>query len=316
MISFPKTLDNTTVSAWAKCPRAAFYAHFMHLAPKAPSIHLHAGGAYATALETFRSAFYNVSSPTHHDKDASLTIALRALFLAYGYDEERDALWESSPKSAYRIAHALVRHFEAFPPRTDSVQPLSIDGEAAVEKSFSLELELNHPDTGLPILFHGRFDMLAEYENAVWVFDDKTCSQLGKTWTSQWDWRSQFTGYIYGARSFGFDIMGAIVRGACLRAKAIEFSQSISQRSAFQLEQWWEDLHHLVHEMISYYNMRRNDERPQIEERSSFPQRGTFNEACSAYGGCSFQPLCSSANPQRWLSQYKVRVWDPTNPSD
>lgn len=322
-MSFPKTLDNTIVTTWSGCNRAMFLAHLMNLHPKTESVHLVGGGAYAKGLETYRKAFYHPTNPVPAEE--AMALGLKALFKSYGFDEAYDAaLGEDHVKSAFRIAELYARHFTEFTPHTDLVKPLILNGEPAVEQSFTLEMDIKHPDTGDPILFHGRYDMLAEYYGDPWVFDDKTCSQLGATWISQWDFRSQFTGYCFGARAAGIPVKGAIVRGGCLYKADVKFMQAPTARESWQLDQWWEDLHRIVYQMVQYYIMAKDRiasgvydvERPNaiIQTRDNFSATGFFTEKCNAYGGCKFKPLCSSKFPERWLNNYRIRVWDPTNP--
>ena len=318
-LKFPAILDNTTVSQFAKCPRSFFWGSLLHLKPKNESIHLHAGKAYAVLCEEFRFAYYDKTLATYRDLDASLLRATRAFFKAYGYDEEQEAneQWEATAKQPMRMLECFLAMLDEYPPATDPIQPYMIDGKPAVEKSFSVPLGLNHPDTGEPLLFHGRFDMLAEYMGQIFVFDDKTTSALGPQWNKQWEFRSQFTGYCMGAQSFGVKVAGAIVRGHCILKGSFKFAQPITYRKDFQIQQWWQDLHALAHQMIESYQRAKAAQAKQTElimTREHFPCLGTFNDGCNAYSGCPYRELCGATHPQRWLGEYQVRVWDPTNP--
>lgn len=315
VLSFPDTMDNTVASTFASCPRKAFLAHFLHLKPKGKSIHLHAGKAYAAALDVFRKAFYTPDLPTYHDREASEAAMVREFLTAYGWDEEveQSEAWAGSPKSGSRMMEMLFAHLDERPPISDPIQPLLIDGIPAVEKSFTLELDFAHPDTADPILFHGRFDMLADYMGQIFVFDDKTCSALGPSWVKQWDFRSQFTGYVLGAQSYGLQIAGAIVRGHCILKGSFKFADAITYRKPHQTEQWWTDIHGILHAMIQMYEQARQSPNPLVA-RHAFPMFGAFNDSCQDYGGCPYRTLCESKNPERWLNQYEVRKWDPKNP--
>lgn len=317
-LAFPKLLDNTTISAFAKCPRQFYWGHLLHLKPKNLSIHLHAGKSYAAMLDVFRKSYYTPTASTYRDLEASIVNATRELLRAYGYNEEieQSEAWAKSPKSALRMLECFLAMLDEYPPATDPIQPLIINGEPAIEKSFSLELDIRHPDTGDPILFHGRFDMLAEYIGQIFVFDDKTTSSLGPQWNNQWEFRSQFTGYCLGAQSFDVPVAGAIVRGHCILKNSFKFAQPITYRKSFMIEQWWQDVHVLAHQMVEAYTRAKNskDLLTGLESRKYFPTTGTFNEGCNAYAGCEFRELDGSPNPQRWLSNFDIRVWDPLDP--
>lgn len=321
MLAFPKVLDNTIVSTWETCPAKAYLGHFLHLKPKGPQVHLDAGAVYAEGMETFRKAYFTEGSPTEGDAGASKVAGLRAMCEAWGYDEEVDKVFSTTKKEFHRVAELYIGYFKKFGVKTDVIKPLIIDGKPAVEKSFTLVLDIKHPDTGDPILYHGRFDMLADYQGGIFVFDDKTCSQLGATWASQWDFRSQFSGYVYGAKTYGYEILGAVVRGACFYVDRVDYMESITRRQSWELEKWWEDLHVAVHNMVAYYKHMKEVEATRINEpkfhpimlSGLVPQRGIFSGACNAYSGCEMQQLCKSKTPQRWLENFEVRVWDPTN---
>lgn len=319
-LAFPKTLDNTIVSSWETCPAKAFLAHFLHLSPRGPRVHLDAGAVYASGLEAYRKAYYSETSPMHMDFEASRAHGLKVMIKEWGYDETVDAVFSTSKKEFHRVCELYVKYFNKFGHKTDEVVPVMFAGEPAVEKSFTLELDIKHPDTGDPILYHGRFDMLAEYNGGIFVFDDKTCSQLGATWGQQWDFRSQFTGYVFGAKTFGLTILGAIVRGACFYTDRVDYMQSMTRRHQWELDKWWEDLHVAVHNMVEYYKFLKEKEangQPNAHAIGLLPivpQRGVFSGACNAYSGCEFQMLCKAQRPERWIGEYQIRIWDPTNP--
>lgn len=317
-LSFPKTIDNTILSSWATCKRKCFFSHFLHLHPKQISIHLHAGAAYAKALETLRDNFYTVDSDAYKNSELSLTRAVRALFESFGYDESYDAYAETTNKSCERLVDALIAYVKHHPLRTDGVQPLiGSDGKVMTEQSYTMPLEMFHPDTQDPILYHGRADMVVEFMGEPFLYDDKTTSQLGATWINKWDFRSQFDAYTLGFKKSGVDTVGTIIRGHCFLKNEVKFMDAISRRQQWQLDQWFEDAHQILFEMIMYYNRAKEMFEAGQEKLmlyKLFPATGRFNEACSAYAGCEFKALCESQHIQRRLADYRIRVWDPTNP--
>lgn len=322
-VKFPKILDNTIVSGWETCPAKAFMSYFLHLKPKGTRVHLHAGKCFAKALEVYRLNYFVPTSPNYHKPEESMLEGLRALIKDWGYDEEVDREFEHTNKTFDRIVELYLGYFTRFGYKTDPMKPAFFNGIPMIESNFTLQLDLNHPDTGDPLLFHGRYDMLIDYHSGIFVYDDKTCSQLGKMWADKWATRSQFTGYCYGARANGYPVIGAVVRGSCVYKNDVGYAESISYRKGWELDKWWEDLHHSAHNMIETYGQLRNKIEDQkgkktpinpIQLTRNVPARGMFSEACQAYGGCEFLPLCKSEFPQRWLSDFAVDIWDPTNP--
>lgn len=314
-LHFPKILDNTICTSYAKCPRQMFYNHMMHLQTPGPQVHLDAGKVYAKALETARLAYYLPSSETYLDSEASIMRGFRAAIKSWGYNRHVDEVFAKTKKEFHRTMELYLGYFARFGFKTDHIRPHILNGQPAVEKSFTLELDIKNPDTGDPILYHGRWDMLVDYQNALFTYDDKTCSQLGVTWASQWEMRTQFTGYIYGAKHYGLDVVGAITRGACFYVDRVDYQESISRRARWQLDQWWEDLHQLVYDMVQRYQMMKNTPHTKLVElHKIMPATGMFNEACKQYAGCNYTNLCKSQRPGVWLRDYTTRVWDPTNP--
>jgi hypothetical protein len=316
---FPEILDNTIVSTWNVCAAKCVQGHFLHLKPKGPQVHLDAGALYAKAMEIYRLAFYTKEHPLYHDHVGCLTIAMRHMLTSFGYDEDIEAYYATTKKPFHRIAELFVKYFDRFGHLSDPVKPAIINDILMVERSFTLELDLKNPDTGEPILYHGRYDMLADYHGGLFVYDDKTCSQLGKTWGNKWDTRSQFTGYCFGARAHGHKVIGAIVRGGCFYVNKVDYAESISYRKDWELDKWWEDLHHSTHNMLQWYSMMKDaiasgKVTQPIQLASVVQKNGYFNEACQAYAGCEYLQLCQAQFPQRWLGDYTVRVWDPRNP--
>lgn len=314
---FPEILDNTIVSTWATCPTKAVYGHFLHMKPVGPQVHLDAGKVYAKAMEVYRLAYHDPASIFYHKHMDCLILGMRSLIKDFGYDEEVEAVFEGTKKPFFRIAELFVKYFDRFGHATDPMKPALINNQLMVERSFTLELDLKNPDTGDPILYHGRYDMLADYHGGLFVYDDKTCSQLGATWADKWDTRSQFTGYCYGAKANNYPVIGAIVRGGCFYMNRVDYAESITYRKPWELDKWWEDLHQMVYNMINWYTQMRDmiaQGKKHFEMARVVPMSGRFNEACQAYNGCEYLQLCKAPHPQKWFGDYTRRVWDPRNP--
>lgn len=288
---FPELIDNTMREAYSSCPTKFHKGHIQKIGPNPPSVHLHAGGAYAAGLEIMRKEFYDLGT----DEETAKLRGIEALIQYYG-DFECPA---GSNKSLDRMIGALEFYTQTYPLATDIVKPFRLaTGKHAIEFTFAIPMEVNHPVTGQPLLYSGRFDMLAIRDDALFVEDDKTTSQLGPTWGGQWDLNSQFTGYCYAAQTFGYPVAGAIIRGTSILKEKYGDAQAIVYRPQWQLDRWWEQLHDDAARMISDYN------------------RGWFGHAlggaCSHYSGCEFKRLCLSQNPDQWLDAYYTqRLWNP-----
>ncbi len=289
--SFPEVLDSTIIAAFRSCPQKAQLEFFQHWKFRDPSVHLHAGAAYAKGLEEAREAFYV------HGTSASDAIALGvgALLTAYGNFE----CPEDSPKSATRMAGALEFYFDRYPLGVDDAIPITLpSGKRGIEFGFCEPLEIDHPETGAPLLYSGRMDMIVEKEGMRLGEDDKTASQLGASWSRQWDLRSQFTGYCWGAERAGIPLQGFLVRGVSILKTKYDTLEAITYRPKWMIDRWYEQLHRDIHRMIQQW------------ERGEWDFN--LDHACAEYGGCPFRQVCLMSDPQRLLeTQFQRRRWDP-----
>lgn len=281
------------MSSFKSCPRRFELEYLNHWKPKQQSVHLVAGGAYASGLEAARKAYYGAGL----NSDDSIALGLQALIKSYG-------LFECPPdsaKSLERTMGAFEFYFTQYPLSTDAATPIKLPGGGlGVEFSFSEPLEEVNPETGDPILYVGRLDMLVDYAGAQYGLDDKTTSQLGASWPKQWDLRSQFTGYTWGAEKAGIPLKGFLIRGVSILKTKYDTLEALTYRAPWMVERWYEQLHREIRRM------------KQMWESGVFDFN--LDESCNQYGGCAFKQICLTANPDPWLrSNFEQRVWDPVN---
>lgn len=291
---FPLIWDNTLRSSFLSCPQKFAWEFLHHYKPARPNIHLHAGAAWAKGLEVARETYYvHGASPTVAEE-----AGLAALISAYG---DFDCPPESA-KSLNRLAEAFAYYFHVFPLETDPAQPYIGPTGPMIEFSFCLPLDddLRHPETGDPILYAGRADMIATYAGAVSIYDDKTTSSLGASWASQWDMRAQFTGYAWAAQAYGIPVTQVLVRGISILKTKLDHAQAISHREQWRIDRWREQAIRDIRRAIAAWQESHWD----------------TNEAdsCSSYSGCVFKQPCMSRAPQPWLDTYYIRrVWNPAS---
>lgn len=295
-IHFPSVIDNTARSQFITCPTKWAYSNCYNIAPKAGSIHLHAGGAFASGLEYTRKAYYDEGlSPAEAIKKGTEQL------LAFYGDFECP---EHINKTKSRMMEALWEYFSEYPLGKDPVVPLkSASGKHAIEFTFSVPLPITHPETGDPLLYAGRFDMLGVHQDTLYAVDEKTTSQLGKSWLDQWDLDSQFTGYCWAAQQYNFPVGGAIIRGISILKDKYGHAQAIIHRPQWQLDRWYENLLWNINDMIMTYE--------RLCEQSSI-KMALDKAVCAQYGGCSYLSLCKSPTPERWIEiDYSPRNWNP-----
>lgn len=293
-MTFPEVIDNTIRSAYVKCPTQVLWGHIHHRRIKGTSIHLHAGACFAKGLEVTRKAYWDEGKPTHIAEEEGL----KALYAAYGDDILPQGA--TGDKSLENVVRGFESYWLQYPLGQDSTVPYKAsNGKHGIEFSFAAALPVKHPETGNPILYGGRFDLLALYNNALWVQDEKTASSLGEQWMRNWDLDSQFTGYTWGAKQFGYPVAGAIIRGIGLLKTKITHQEAIVFRPDWQIARWHEQLCYDIEDMIRDW-------------KRGYWRKALDKSACNAYGGCQYRTLCESPTPERWLdSHYEVVIWDP-----
>ena len=291
MTSFPPVLDSTLLASFKSCQRKAELEFFQHWKSKEPSVHLHAGAAFAHGIEVARREFY----VNGQSADTAGALAIGALLKAYGNFQ----CPEDSAKSATRMAGALEFYLSQYPLGEDDCVPIELPGgKRGIEYSFIHPLPVNNPETGEPLLYSGRMDALCSYAGGTFIVDEKTTTQLGASWSRQWDLRSQFTGYAWGCREAGIRVDGALVRGVSILKTKYDTQQAITYRPEWQVQRWFEETLEVVEEMIKAWK--------------SGHFRHDLDHACAEFGGCKFRQICLSQDPQPWLEQYfEMKRWDP-----
>lgn len=288
---FPEIIDNTAREQFFLCPQKFLRSSIHKLAPRYTSEHLHFGGAFATGLEHMRKAFYDQGI----DQQKSLDLGIVKAIEYYGdYTPP-----EKSFKTFENLVLALEFFVSQYPLAKDYVKPHKLaSGLHAIEFTFAKPLPISHPVTGNPLIYAGRFDMLAEYKNALFVFDDKTASKLGPSWAKQWDLNSQITGYTWAAQQHDLPVAGAIIRGQSILKNGFEINEAIVYRPQWQIDRWYEQLLRDISKMIEAYHSGIYD--------------FALGSACNMYSGCEFRKLCSSSHPNDWIqTDYRQHHWNP-----
>lgn len=293
--TFPEAIDNTMVSAYRACPKKFWWRHSQSLQRTETSIHLTSGGAFAKGLEVVRKRYFD-----HGDSfDVALAKGAAALYAAYGHVEPHP---KYTAKSAHNLVGALAFYFEQWPINRGLIPYRPSEGARhTIEWNFSVPIGLTHPDTGKPLLYCGRFDMVARHEgfqDALFGEDDKTTTQLGETWFTRWRLSNQLIGYAWGSREHGLKLAGFNVRGISLLKNSYGSAEDLKMINEWQIDRWLANLRLTVARMIKDY-----------QENTWEMDMG---KTCSEFGGCDYLPLCESPNPSDWIEiNFVKNVWNP-----
>lgn len=295
---FPAVVDNTIVETWYACEGKAQMQYFDHWAPEV-NTNLHFGGAFAEGMKAARNAFYRDGAT---DDDA-IAIGMLAAMEFYGTHVPP----QDSNKTFFGVGRAVADYFFQYPLAEDVIQPyVPPTGIPAVEFNFAIPLPINHPETGEPLIYAGRADMIGRYNDSIFVVDEKTTTSLGASWERQWEMAGQFTGYTWAAQEHGYPVAGAIVRGISILTNfRFGHAQVISDRRSYQIKTWYTQLLKKLTRMVEAYS-----DWKKTGDLQSY--QFSHGAACKSYGGCPFAKVCRSENPQKVLEVYFVRrKWDP-----
>jgi PD-(D/E)XK nuclease superfamily len=293
---FPDIIDSTMRADFVACRKRFYYSHIKNLRLHATNVHLHFGACFAKGQETFRRSYWSEKSPFHRNFNSCFAAGASAIIKEWGtYEPEIE-----TKKTLDACLDAFASYLEQYKPDQDPITPHLHEGEPTVEITFALPIPgVTHPSHGGPILYTGRYDMLAAFGKSpgLYVEDDKTTSALGNAWMNNWKLRSQFTGYVWAGKQYGYQISGVIIRGIAILKSEITHAQVIEQRPQWMIDRWLEQLRRDVEAMITCWR----------EGYWDYALDG----ACTEYGGCPYLPLCTSATPENWESQYVVKPWNP-----
>jgi len=307
--TFPRGIDSSMRSAFVSCPQKWFMSYCMRLQQGDTSIHLLAGGAFAAGCEAYRLTYFSVGERSHNH-DEALHDGYIAIIKHWG---DRDTYEGFENKSLWMMLLALEEYFTVNHPDIDIVKPYFIKNatgglKPCVEVNFALPIPgTKHPETGEEILYVGRYDMIAEFNQQLYIMDEKTTSRLGPTWAKQWELRGQFIGYCWSAREYGIPVVGAIIRGMSILKSSFGHAFAIEQIKPFMIDRWLHQLARDVNRITDSWV-----EYQATQDKSDFEAFDrNFGDACSAYSGCEFKPLCLSAQPEAWIPSFSHNPWDP-----
>lgn len=301
-ITFPHLLDSTMLNA-STCGRKFFLEYCQRLAPPQKSIHLHAGGVLAEALQVTRLAFHKYGKSA----EASLQDGIRAAIRYWGDYPEPTGQREKY-KDFINVAAAIIDYFRQYPLEADPIRPyIRENGDPAIEFTFAIPLPILHPDTGNPLLYGGRSDMVGVYGGFNCIVDEKTTYSFSSNWTKQFLMRGQFIGYIWAGQQSGMDTEMAVIRGIAIQQREIQHLEyGPFSYPKWQIQRWYEQMLIKVQRMKDAYE---DYTKHGVVLDHAFQLN--FGEVCSSFGGCAMLDLCTSENPEVWYSTFIENTWNP-----
>lgn len=312
----PLHIDSTMMSCFRSCSQKFRKEFVLGKRPPGLSIDLHAGGCFATALETAYEAvhLYNLPLPE------ALMKAHAAFALAWGNFELPEH--SKTAKTYDNVWAAVEGYFTKWDPRLDHFQPyFAADGKPTFEYTFAIPLEPTldphdvqaneygtdghfplHPSGG-PFLYCGRFDQLGQIAGRPLWKDDKTQGRsFTSDWSELWDARSQFMGYTWALQQAGIPATGGIIRGVSILKTKLDYIETEKSYPQHLIASWHEQLRR------DLWRIRRAWD----EQYFDF----NFGDTCTSFlRPCAFMTACTSPAEQEagWLSNFEERHWNPLN---
>ena len=290
-LTFPEHVDSTMLSSADSCLQKFFLEFMQHWSPQATSIDLHAGGAMAAGIEAVRRALWQ----RNLEPRAAVIAGVRA-FIMYWGDFEAP---EGHTKSFTNVLLAMMDYFQTYHPNSDPVKPYIMqNGAPAVEFTFAYPTDVMHPETGDPILYAGRFDLLGYFNKTLYIIDEKTSGRgMSAEQMQLYKMRGQFLGYAWAARMSGFKVNDALVRLIVIQKTQFQQLPIIVSLPDWQIDRWYEEMNHKLRRLVDCWT------------KAHWPY--SYGDACSSWGGCTFLQLCTAADPSIWIGDFTKRTWDP-----
>jgi hypothetical protein len=210
-------------------------------------------------------------------------------------------------KSPERMGLALKEYFRYFPLDNEEVIPAQLeDGTYAIEHKFTVELPILHPELGVPLIFKGKLDMLAQSMGRIYIEDEKTTKAIKSNEADLLATAGQFIGYAWLAREKGIITVGAKVRKIAIQVKEIKCEEIEIPITDYMINLWYESMLSKVTEMVEKYKATMED--------NSFKSHFVpdFQHGCTSFfRPCSFQDGCKSKYGENFISSnYEQLVWD------
>lgn len=284
---FPLFISDSDSTAWSQCELRWFRARCQWLTKEGFNIDLAAGSAFAAGIELVRKRYYNEGIDE-----------TQAIEEGYNYilDSLHESEWQDDLKSPERMALALKQYFKEFPLEDDLPVKLE-DGSFAIEHKFSIELPITHPELGVPLIFTGRLDMLAERMGRLYLVDEKTCKSYLQNEGDMLATNSQFISYAWVARKLGVNINGAAIRKVAIQKGGIKLKEFEFPITQYTVDLWEKAFFNKLQTMVDKYKLVLKN--PEKFKEYFIPD---FKLGCTSfYRPCNFRDGCLSENGDRFI---------------
>ena len=289
----PDAFDFTTLAAFRRCPRYAFYRHELHLKRTSESsLALNAG----TLWHTLMCSWYG-SQSLGLSREERILSAMETM-LAQAKDMPDILSGDDPIRNPSHITEVFVAYTQKYGER-DHFQVFIDDGEPYVEKGFSLEMWDGGP------LFVGRVDGLVNWNGRLFVLEHKTTSRVTQAYMDKWRMDFQTPGYVYAIRELtGLPIVGTLINVAAWHKNIVPdktFFRVPVTRNPGQMKMW-------KTQTIRWYQ--------KYQEARESGEWDMNDGSCTMYNQvCPYMDICCATNPETQKTiienNYICRPWAP-----
>ena len=288
--------DSTSLGALKRCPRYYQYNILEGYVHRTENVHLRFGSELNNALVTYCKA--RASGQDY--EQATLTAVRYAM--EHTWDETLGRPWTSDEPTKTRetLVRSVIWYLDRY--KDDSLETLILQtGEAAVELSFRINLEVNSTITDEPYLLCGYLDRKVEFNDFPWITDWKTTKYtLDERYFDRYSPDNQVSQYSFAGNIIGsLPVQGVIIDALQLGVTFTRFQRGHITRTNSQLEEWHHD---------SLIYIRQNET---YVKENYWPQNDT---SCEKFGGCSYRKVCAASpalRPKLLEGLFHKRIWDP-----
>lgn len=309
--------SSTTLGLLKECPRKYQYVVIDRWGSRDESIHLRFGIEYHHALQDY--AIARTEGMKHEDAIHECVRALHNRVFDWEPDRTTRAGKYKNRETIVGLVLDYLDHFGADDPAATFILD---NGAPAVELKFQFELDWG-PQTSIntttsatnkrgafegwstthkqdqPYLLCGHLDRVVSFHDELYVMDRKTSiSTIGTYYMDQWTPSNQMTLYsLAGKVMLNQPVKGVIIDAAqVLLEKPNAFARGFAYRTEDQLAEWLTDLRYFLREAEDFATA------------DYWPQNDT---ACTKFGGCQFQEVCSKSPGVR--ETYLAAMFDKTD---
>lgn len=291
---FPEVVDSSMLNTFRSCPRQFAESYVNQIGLPGTNIHLHFGACFARGLEVARKGFYIEGL----SEEQAIEKGINSALLQWGDYEPPPK--PKTFKTWGGLVELLLSYFKQWPMGSDVVRPAF--GESAIEFSFGHPLDIQHPDHGGSVIYAGRFDMLGAIDRMPVVVDEKTTSRnFDSQWSSGWNIRGQFIGYIWACRVADIPVDKVLVRGCSIMSAGPGFIQDFVTVADHMIDRWFRQTFIDIKRMVESYKEGYWDY--------------NFGDACKdplSSRRCAYQTLCEASHREDWLQHFEKKpAWNP-----